>query len=452
MIRTLCTALLLLASAFAQTLQQQIDSSARYVQTPPGVIQLSAPLNLTHSGQTVDFSASTLVCNFDADCINVGGPSLNPNYVSNITLIRPSGMPTIVGGTHSFITVYGMVTKIENVTTQPGKTGTSFGHLVTVLTDQAFTLDGADTTLGQFNVRGSAIWAPGPFGGTGGWLSIPFANAAVGWLTHLNLNLQCQMNGVDWQSGNTLRISDSVIEGYSQFGLRTGTRRGGYGGIEIDNVYMEAGNCPAPTGRAGILLNGGKITIHGSQSPQGAFPVFARTGPTQWLYYVAINSQVGTFNLPSPPWHLDSVPLYLGTAFTDGVTPITGQFPNVNGAAVYRVLRVLDNNPGATPMQFRPAGTGAWLVATVLASSCTQTSTALNPDGTAVINGGVCSFTDAMTLPAPYTVPDPTFPNRDQTYHPDLWFWPGDLVLTNASVLVSDPTGYQITNTWRPGR
>jgi hypothetical protein len=45
---------------------------------------------------------------------------------------------------------------------------------------------------------GSAIYAPGPFA----------INAAVGYITNSSLNLQCQGNGVDWQSGNTVSISE----------------------------------------------------------------------------------------------------------------------------------------------------------------------------------------------------------------------------------------------------
>ena len=56
-------------------------------------------------------------------------------------------------------------------------------------------------------------------------------------------------NGIDWQAGNTLRISDSVIEGYAQYGVRAGTRRGGFGGFELANVYEEVGAVCQSTGR-----------------------------------------------------------------------------------------------------------------------------------------------------------------------------------------------------------
>jgi hypothetical protein len=89
---------------------------------------------------------------------------------------------------------------------------------------------------------GSYVNAPGPFNT---W-------SAVGWLKNLNISAQCQGNGVNWQSGNTLKISDSVIQGLSQFGVRTGSARGGYGPTELDNVYMEVGNCSNPAGNIGI--------------------------------------------------------------------------------------------------------------------------------------------------------------------------------------------------------
>ena len=44
-----------------------------------------------------------------------------------------------------------------------------------------------------------------------------------------------------WENDNTLHISDSVIQGYAQYGVRAGTRRGGYGGVELENVYEEEG-------------------------------------------------------------------------------------------------------------------------------------------------------------------------------------------------------------------
>lgn len=430
-------------SLFGQTLQQTLDSGQRYVSTPPGIIQ--GPITITTSGQTVDFSASTVQCP-DADCIIVGNPA-NYNATSDVTLTNPRGVPTISGGQHSFIAVYGQKTRIYNVTTARG--AGNFGHIITVIGDQAFTLDGLNNDDSTFYCNltfcGSAVYAPGPF----------LPNAALGWLSHLQIHPECGGNGVDWQSGNTVVIRDSVIQGFSQFAVRAGIRHGGYGGTELDNVYMETGCHSNPLGNvgsAGLIAQGGAVTIHSDRQPHGDSPRFANTGSTYWLYFVTMNRQPGPYGTlfqVAGGWSLDSVPLFLGDALSDNATPINGQFPVVPGAAVYRVLRVpmtyhqdpLNSNgwlpnPVATP----PQGTGNWLVATVQASSCTS----------------ICEFTDAMTAPQPYTTENPTQPNRDATYYPDFQFWPGDLVLTyGATVLANEPLGagnrYTIVNPWRPG-
>jgi hypothetical protein len=91
---------------------------------------------------------------------------------------------------------------------------------------------------------------------------------------------------VDWQSGNTLRISDSVIQGYAQYGVRAGTRRGGYGGVELENVYEEVGNCSNPLGigQAGLIAQGGPVRIHGGEAPTGWVPYFALPCPVTARY------------------------------------------------------------------------------------------------------------------------------------------------------------------------
>ena len=258
----------------------------------------------------------------------------------------------------------------------------------------------------------------------------------------MQLSAQCQGNGVDWQSGNILRISDSVIQGYAQFGVRGGVRRGGYGGIELDNVYEETGcnghNPLGNVGSAGVISQGGYLTIHSDRTPRGDNPTFAHTGTIGWQYFVTMNRRPGPYEpyyrMRDGTWSLDSVPLYLGSANVDGRTPVNGKFPAVTGVAEYRVLRVASSGSIVTPQ-----GTGNWLVATVPAGSCTS----------------VCSFTDKAITPAPYTSENPNQPNRDQTYTPDIWFWPGDLILLNSTVLANEPAAkgdrYVINNTWRPG-
>jgi len=172
-----------------------------------GQVQLYAPLTFMTDNQVIDFSGSSVVCNFDADCLVVG-EATNHNSVTGVTLLNPRGEPTVIHGTHSFITVYGQGTRVMHVSSLWGKydavsglTGT-FGTYVNVVGDQGFLLDGLETQLGRglecnSTQCGTYVVAPGPFGGDPD-------NAAVGWLKNINLDIQCKGNGIDWQSGNPL--------------------------------------------------------------------------------------------------------------------------------------------------------------------------------------------------------------------------------------------------------
>ena len=104
----------------------------------------------------------------------------------------------------------------------------------------------------------------------------------IGWLKHLTLSLQCMGEGVDWHSGNGLKISDSVIQGWSVFGVRVSNQFGGYGGFISDNVYYEAARCKdaSPLGNVGnaaIIAEGIQMRMSGlaNNGASGAFPNWA---------------------------------------------------------------------------------------------------------------------------------------------------------------------------------
>ena len=202
---------------------------------PPGEYKAYAPIYIQASNQTVDFSGSIIEC-YDATkaCIYVGTP-LNSGTYQNITVVNPKGRPMVASGTNPFVEVNAQATKIVKPLTRAPLAGNTFGYLVQVDDDQAFELEGIDPSSGDAlrcdaGFCGSAVYAPGPFAG----------NAAVGWIHHSNMTLNCRSNGIEWQSGNSLKVSDSIVQGYSQFGIRGG-RRGGYGGLVLDNVYTEVG-------------------------------------------------------------------------------------------------------------------------------------------------------------------------------------------------------------------
>ncbi len=380
----------LIAARFTPTNPTGSSQSGKVV-VPPGELKLFARVSIRASNITVDFSGSVVECWMSDTCIFVGDPA-NSNLIEDVTLLNPRGRPTISGGQAPFIEVNGQKTRLLNVSTRLPFSGGTFGTLVQVDDDQSFLLDGLDTALGgglrcDSTFCGPAVYAPGPFN----------VFSAVGWLKNLNISLQCAGNGVDWESGNTLRISDSVIQGYAQYGVRTGTRRGGFGNTNLENVYEEVGNCSNPAGNigeAGVIAQGATVRAAGGVGPAGNPPQFANTGSTDYRYYVVAHH--ATFGASNP--------LYAGNALTNGTGNIVVTTPDIAGASTLDLLRVT-----VSTLEQAPFGTGNYAVAANLAR-------------TSVCSNGVCTFTDTQAALQSYTVATPT-------YFPLITFWPGSIVL-----------------------
>ncbi len=384
----------IIAARYAPTNPPGTPQSGMVV-VPPKELKAFARVSIRSSNLTVDFSGSILECWMDDACIFVGDPS-NANAYQDITLINPRGRPTIAHGQRPFIEVNAQKTRLFNVSTRVPLRGGSFGSYVQVDDDESFLLDGLDTSLGNVGVRCDAavcdpvVYAPGSF------RTFP----GVGWLKNLNISLQCGGNGIDWQAGNTLRISDSVIQGYAQYGVRAGVQRGGYGGFDLTNVYQEVGNCANPSGRigqAGVIAQGSSVKIQGGEAPTGSFPLFAQTGKTDYRYYiVARHVRHGASN-----------PLDAGKALTSGMGSIVVTTPDISGAASFDLLRV---SPVAGAREQAPYGDGNYAVLTNVARS-------------SACSNKVCTFTDTQAALQPYKVAVPS-------YFPLLDFWPGNLVLS----------------------
>lgn len=371
-------------------------ASGGMVIVPPVEFNIYARVSIRATNQTVDFSGSTFNCYADDTCIFVGDPN-NSSMFLNITLINPRGQPMVVDGTKAMIETNGDKTRIFNVSTRKNPSGGTFGTYVQVDDDQAFLLDGLDSGAGH-GIRcdatfcGAHVTAPGPFNKA----------SAVGWLKNLQISNQCDGNGVDWQSGNTLHIEDSVIQGFAQFGVRTGTMRGGYGPSELTNVYMEVGACSNPqypgkgiAARAVAgLITEGIMMIEGAGVPVGQVPEFSSSGSANVYYWIVIKDSVMG----------SSVPLPIGYAKTDGKTPVPVAWPHVKGTntITYDLLRTPD---GGSPWTV-PSGIGPFAVAT----------------GIAQCSGPVCTAIDSNAAPANYSVSLPG-------YYPELSFWPGGIVL-----------------------
>src|SRR5579863_6960683 len=361
-------------------------SQSGKVIVPPGELQAYARVSVRASNVTVDFSGSIVNCYMADTCIFAGDPA-NATAFLDITLLNPRGRPMVVSGQSPFIEVNAQKTRLLNVSTRIPPTGGTFSSYVQVDNDQSFLLDGLDTALAtgssdygvlcNASVCNPVIYAPGPFS----------SNAAVGWLKHLNISLQCSGNGIDWQSGNTVKISDSVIEGYAQYGVRAGIKRGGYTGFELNNVYEEAG-CTNPAGtigQAGVIAQGATVKVVGAVPPSGTIPQFANTGSTDYRYYIVANSAtLGASN-----------PLYAGHALSNGSGNISVTTPDVAGASTFDLLRVTYVSAGA-PREQAPYGTGNFAVATHV----TRGSVCAN---------GVCTFTDTQAALQAYTVATPLY-------------------------------------------
>ena len=377
-------------------------SQSGNIVVPPGEYAIRAPINIQMNNVTINFSGATLDCYVNASCIFIGTQAASG--AQNVTLINPTGKPMVPYGTNAFIEDNGEATRLQNVAASLStQLPNSFGTFVQVDDDQAFTLDGMDAI--GWGLRcdatfcGSYVTAPGP---NSLW-------AAVGWLKNVNLSLQCNGSAVDWQSGNGLKISDSVIQGWSLFGVRVGDKRGGYGGFISDNVYYEASPSCEPynpygnVGLAGLVNQGGEVSIPGPASGlSGVFPNWgAPSGTQMWLYWVVpVSSAYG-----------DAVPLPAGYAYTNGSGPITGTFPRVAGASSYKILKIVSDGNS----QPYPTGTGNYLLTSVSQSSCGAHSCPFTDNGQSL-------STYSNVALSPYNI-----------YLPLLDFWPGAVIMGQKS-------------------
>ncbi len=369
--------------------------NSRSVLIAPGDYLFHARLSIRASSVNVSVSGATITCAMQDTCIMLGDPS-NSNDFQAITLDGLRVRPGIPHGTWTAVEDNAEGSEISNMGTASNPVPTnSFGHLVQVDNDQAAHIDRLTATLDYSWSRcdssfcSSAIYGPGP----------PDVNAGVIWIANSNLSFQCGANGIDNFDGNTLHVSDSVVQGYTQFGVRSYAIYSDNPSVIFNNVYEEVGNCSNPlgTGIAGLIVMGGFAEVSGGTGPVGKLPQYANTGNIQYNYYVIVRSST-----------LGVSPAFLaGTATTNGSGPIPISWNQIGrqGTIIYDVLRTTGTSGDA------PFGTGNFAVAVgVTTSSCSNQ---------------VCSFVDnAGSTPSLYTVaPHPN-------YAPTLRLWPGGVILT----------------------
>jgi hypothetical protein len=398
------------ASEDAMFLAEPYGAGARHRQggivvldTAGSPYKVHAPVYIEASNQLVSGAGGTIDCYLlDEDCVKIGDS--NANHFGSVQLEHLRFHPNQVGGTNSALYVNANATIVRDVTLIYSSTHATFGHLVTVCDDQAFTLDGLN--YGGSGIRndakfvGSVVFAPGPFNKC----------SAVGWLKNMQISAQGAGNGIDWQSGNSLHVSDSVIQSFSQFGIRTGTMRGGYSPTQIDNVYMELNTPMNPVGNigaAGIIVVGSRLSAKTEMVAVGGQPSYARTGSTHYAYWIVAKDST----------HGSSLPLQSGYADTNGTGNIIVSWPKINGENIsYDVLRTEGSGKA---FKGAPYGTGDFAVATSVPQCA----------------GEVCQATDSQAPLKTYAV------SKNPSFQPILMFWPGSLILSEGAYadLVNPP-------------
>lgn len=403
---------------------QEASNAARFIPTNPtapaqgGVVTAtagkeyawSARVTVRASFQTLDFSGSIIDCNMNDTCLYVGDPT--GGLVADASVLNFRGRAGIANGTNPMIEDSAQGTKLNGVYNRLPLSGNTFGYYIKSDNDQAAHFWHIDTNLSSGSgIRcdntfcGAAVYAPGPFS----------VNASVIWIDHSNLSLECLGNGIDDQQGNTLHVSDSVIQAFNQFGVRSSATSGGFGAVVLDNVYMEVGNCTNPTfsgnvqAASGIIADGGDVFIRGgTQNLSGAIPHYTTgtgSGTRLNFFVAAIDSILGKSNF-----------IPVGFSTNTGGT-ITLQWPKVTGTntITYDGVEV----PGAAPtINAIPLGT--------LPGGATGSASGTVFTGMAQCAGPICSATVnlASALGGPYVIP------ITPIYFPLLTFWPGTMVLS----------------------
>ena len=266
--------------------------------------------------------------------------------------------------------------------------------------DQSFKLDGL-TAEGHvircgLNFCGALVYARGDQG-----------MAPVVTIEHLEASMQCSGNGVRYAAGNSAHIVDSVIQGFSQYGIYYA---GGLQPLRVEGVYQESGAaCANPAYPGNLASNAGIVTnkdvsIVGDDPIGGGFPSFVaqNRGAQVNNYYVDIHSSAqGNMGM-----------FYIGGCSTSGAGNCTTYWPEPDlaglGTVTYDVLKTVGT--AAIP----PNGTGSYAIATEIDGSCNA--------------AGLCTYVDGQTGTSTYTVSMPSQYTR-------FTFWPGAVVLGLAAKL-----------------
>ncbi len=345
---------------------------------------------------------------------------LDGNNCGGATSIASAATPGGAALEHAFLEDAGEGLTVGDIYFDPPTWGAeSLNNGFVIDNDQNFSADniqwsGNGGVHCDANYCGAAFYAPGPFS----------TAAALGRITRSQLSMGCQGNGVEWLGGNSLKVADTVIQGFQQYGIETGTFRGGFGSTTVDNYYNEVGSCTNPimtaagfTGlaaydMAGINAMGNSINENsaGTTGPAavGQEPIFATGGATTYEYWAVICDGANC-----------AMPMRFGQAAPTGTGAYTIGWPRYASQTGSTVTYYILRTTGAGYALTAPMGTGNWSL-TAAGSPFAQ------------CGGFVCTSTDSSTtaLQAFSTGISPGLV-------PTVWNWPGAIVLGGGASLYS---------------
>jgi hypothetical protein len=368
---------------------------ARNVTIDPGSHVFHARLSVRANSITITASGASITCAMSDTCVMLGDPG-DSNEFNQIVLNGLRLAAGVPSGTWTAIEDNGEGSQINNFAPATSSvSGASFGSLIQIDNDQAGVITGMNTGIAVWS-RCDMSFCSTAIVGAG-----KNNDAGLFSLEDSELNLNCTANGIDNQNGNTMSVSNTEIQAYPQFGVRSRSTYSDVTNVQFNKVYEEIGNCvnPLGTGMAGLIVENGSASVTAGAGPNGELPQFANTGTTQYNYSIVVHSSI-----------MGTSPAYLaGNAMTSGTGAIPVRWNQIGntGVVTYDVLRTAGLEAAA------PFGTGPFAVATAVpASSCSNK---------------VCTFVDdASAQPTTYAV------STDTNYWPALTLWPGNVILTTA--------------------
>jgi hypothetical protein len=406
---------------------------------PPGNYVVSSQINqgVSQSHQTVWGYGATITCNLSGatDCWWIGSSTSGVPVGTSIYGLHAAGGPNTsqnsafrVTGTKTHFVDVGGACQISS-----GSNCYTFGHFIqndndmAIEIDHLYDMDPQPSPVSSPNVLGQIITCNASYCGSAVWGSGQNGGAGITYIHNSDLSMNCSGNGIDWGNSNHLTISSTVVQAFSQFGLRTANS------TDIDGwTHWEQGSsCVNPLndgnghalGGAGVITLGAAVTSEGSAPiavPGSVFSTSATGGSAGYWYYVVGHTSSGV-TAPLLAGYLTNGPSSVSSS-----AEIFAVWPALSstGATSYDLLRT----PGIIPTT---GSIGNWAVATGISAS------------TACGSNGVCAFTDTVGSPTSYTI-------ASATVYPDDTFWPGNLVLfsevgvTNSAIVVGSYSGMAV--------